>query len=181
MSRGELSFHDHVKLLGYICLEIYDLPGDILEIGVWKGKSLAFMQRLSPRGIKLIGVDPCSLAGQLEDLTYFHKQLLPEAEIVVGQSELSVPKVSSLSKNFKLIHIDGGHQYHNVWLDFLLYERFLVPGGYIVFDDYNDLTYSPEVGQAVNDLYRGGFFDKFNVIGAVPEFTNSFVLQLKHS
>ena len=45
MERTELSFHPYVKLLGYLCLEIDRLPGDIVEIGVWKGKSLAFVRR----------------------------------------------------------------------------------------------------------------------------------------
>ena len=43
MERSELSFHEQVKLLGYLCLDLFHRPGDILEIGVWKGKSLSFM------------------------------------------------------------------------------------------------------------------------------------------
>ena len=31
MSRRELSFHDHVKLLGYLCLLIGEIPGDIVD------------------------------------------------------------------------------------------------------------------------------------------------------
>ena len=177
MARGNISFHEDVKLLGYICLECSNLPGDILEIGVWKGKSLAYMQRLSPPNTKIVGVDPCELSGQLQDLTYFKELLFNEAVIIVAHSEKAVPKVSSISKKFKLIHIDGGHSYHNVWLDFLLYERFLVPGGYIVFDDYNDLEHSPEVGLAVNDLFRNGFFDGYTVIGSISDFKNSFVIR----
>ena len=177
MSRDNISFHEDVKLLGYLCQETSNIIGDILEIGVWKGKSLAYMQRLSPPNTKIVGVDPCELAGQLQDLTYFHNKLFNTAEIIVQFSEKAVHQVSSVSKKFKLIHIDGGHMYHNVWMDFLLYERFLVPGGYIVFDDYNDTKYSPEVGLAVNELHRKGFFDKYTVIGSIPEFKNSFIIK----
>lgn len=178
MPRENISFHEDVKLLGYLCQETCNITGDILEIGVWKGKSLALMQRLSSPNTRVIGVDPCELPGQVQDLQYFHAQLFNTAKIVIEYSEKAVPHVTSISKKFKLIHIDGGHNYNNVWLDFLLYERFLVDGGYIVFDDYNDTQYSPEVGVAVNDLHRKGFFDRYIVIGSIPEFKNSFVIKL---
>lgn len=178
MARENISFHEDVKLLGYLCLDTVDVVGDILEIGVWKGKSLAYMQRLCPPNTKVVGVDPCELSGQLADLTFFHNRLFSTAEIIVQYSEKAVRQVSSVSKKFKLIHIDGGHMLHHVWTDFLLYERFLVPGGYIVFDDYNDTKHCPEVGMAVNELHRKGFFDKYSVLGSMPEFKNSFVLRL---
>nr|WED69136.1 hypothetical protein PJ912_03015 [Pectobacterium colocasium] len=38
MPRKEISFHEQVKLLGYLCWLVSDLPGDIIEIGVWKGR-----------------------------------------------------------------------------------------------------------------------------------------------
>ena len=178
MSRNNISFHDDIKLLGYLCQETSNIIGDVLEIGVWKGKSLAYMQRLCPPNTKIVGVDPCELAGQLNDLTYFQKKLFSTAEIIVQYSEKAVHQVSSVSKKFKLIHIDGGHTYHNVWMDFLLYERFLVTGGYIIFDDYNDTKSSPEVGLAINELHRKGFFDRYTVIGSIPEFKNSFIIKL---
>ena len=178
MSRKELSFHDHVKLLGYLCIDVHSIPGDILEIGVWKGKSLALMDRLSSNETKIIGVDPCELPGQLPELKYYQEQLFQSAEIITDYSEKAISAVSDISQKFKIIHIDGGHSYHNVWMDFLLYERFLVPGGYIVFDDYNDLEFSPEVNPAVNDLQRKGFFERYKIIGAETEFNNSFLIQL---
>ena len=39
MDRKELSFHSFVKLLGFLCIDLASLNGDIIEIGVWKGKS----------------------------------------------------------------------------------------------------------------------------------------------
>ena len=45
MERSELSFHDQVKLLGFLANILKDKKGDIVEIGVWKGKSLALMDR----------------------------------------------------------------------------------------------------------------------------------------
>ena len=70
MDREELSFHSDVKLLGHLCLQLEGVPGAIVEIGVWKGKSLAFMERLS-KDTKIIGIDPCEIEGQTEELNFF--------------------------------------------------------------------------------------------------------------
>jgi cephalosporin hydroxylase len=179
MERTELSFHPYVKLLGYLCLEIDQLPGDVVEIGVWKGKSLAFMRALTSLPAKVIGVDPCALPGQPEELDYFHQQLFPTCSLIKKKSELAIQDVTNLSRSFKLLHIDGGHEAENVFMDFLIYEHFVVPGGYIVFDDYGDHAYSPAVGPAVDDLRQKGLFKHYEMLGQLPGYENSFVLK-KH-
>lgn len=177
MERSELSFHHYVKLLGYLCLETDKLPGDIVEIGVWKGKSLAFMRALTSAPAKVIGIDPCALSGQREELEYFHQRLYPSCSIIKKASELAIQEVTNLSQNFKILHIDGGHLAENVFMDFLIYERFITPGGYIVFDDYADHAYSPEVRPAVDDLRQKGLFRNYEVIGQIPDYQSSFVLK----
>jgi cephalosporin hydroxylase len=180
MKRTELSFHHYVRLLGYLCFETEKLPGDIIEIGVWKGKSLAFMQALTSAPARVIGIDPCALSGQREELEYFHRRLFPSCSIIKKASELAIQEVTHLSQNFKILHIDGGHLAENVFMDFLIYERFIVPGGYVVFDDYADHVYSPEVGPAVDDLRQKNLFKNYDIIGQLPNYESSFVLR-KHS
>jgi cephalosporin hydroxylase len=177
MARRELSFHEFVKLLGFICVAVAPIEGDILEIGVWKGKSLAFMSRIVGAGTKVIGIDPCALAGQATELDYFHETVFPSCRLIKCYSEAAVENLSQVTQTIKLLHIDGGHAKENVWADFLLYERFVVPGGYVVFDDYADVEHSPEVGPAVDRLAEGGFFDDFEIIGQVKGYENSFVLR----
>ena len=179
MERQELSFHEHVKLLGYLCMDTFNMPGDIVEIGVWKGKSLALMDKLAPRGTKVIGVDPCEISGQKDELTTFVSELIPNATVVVNYSERAIKDVLSLSTKFKILHIDGGHQEHHVWSDFILYSQFVVPGGYVIFDDYADDKHSPEVKIAVDQMYRKSLFDGFDVLGPIDGFLNSFVLRKK--
>lgn len=174
MAREELSFHSHVKILGPLCLAARNLPGDILEIGLWKGKSLALMERLSPPPSKLIGIDPCAIDGQSEELDYFHRKLFPQATIIKQYSETAIGEVLKYSTRFKIIHIDGGHSSTNVLTDFLIYEHFVVPGGFIIFDDYADHEYSPEVKLAVDSLSELRLFDRYDVVGAVQ---NSYILQ----
>jgi len=165
MQRTELSFHPYVKLLGYLCLETSELPGDVVEIGVWKGKSLTFMRSLTSTPAKVIGVDPCALPGQSEELDYFHQQLFPSCNLIKKPSELAIQDVTNLSQSFKILHIDGGHAAENVFMDFLIYEHFVVPGGYVVFDDYGDHAYSPDVGPAVDDLREKGCFGNYEILG----------------
>lgn len=177
MERTELTFHPYVKLLGYLALDLRGHPGDIVEIGVWKGRSLALMSRLAGPGTKVIGVDPCAMPGQDRELPYFHGKVFPETDIVVGFSERAVSEVVRRTQTIKLLHIDGGHEAFNVWADFLIYERFVVPGGYIVFDDYEDAVYSPGVKVAVDEMHARGLFAGFEVIGPVRDFENSFLLR----
>lgn len=177
MKRDEISFHDGVKLLGYLCLLIEELNGDILEIGVWKGKSLAFMSKISSTSRRIIGIDPCALVNQQRELLFFQENIFPNCLLMIGYSEYLLKEVSEITKSLALLHIDGGHNKRNVALDFLLYSPFVVSGGFIVFDDYHDNEYSPEVGPAVDLLRVGGFFRDFNILGTVDNFRNSYVLQ----
>jgi predicted O-methyltransferase YrrM len=177
MERRELTFHPYVKLLGYLCVELADIPGDVLEIGVWKGRSVALMQRMSPAGTTLIGVDPCVHPGQEIELRNFCDALFPDVRLVIASSEQAAADVLAISRAFRLIHIDGGHLRWNVWADFLLYAPFVVPGGCIVFDDYADDVHSPEVRPAIDDMHRLGLFHGFEVIGPVPGYVNSFLLR----
>lgn len=179
MDRRELSFHDQVKLLGFLSKSISHLDGNIVEIGVWKGKSLAFIERMVEKNCKIIGIDPCEIPGQRDELYYFKNKLFPKCDLIINYSHVAMENLLKMTKKIKLLHIDGGHQAINVWLDFLIYNQFLTPGGYIVFDDYSDLQFSPEVKQAVDTINSMGLFEKFDVIGTLKEFPNSFVLRKK--
>jgi hypothetical protein len=82
-----------------------------------------------------------------------------------------------MSTQLKLLHIDGGHLEKNVIWDFLLYSPLLKTGGFLVFDDYNDSKFSPQVGPTVDLLKKHGYFKDFQIIGTTRDFPNSYVLQ----
>lgn len=177
MSRSELTFHSYVKLLAYLCIATDRIIGDVVEIGVWKGMSLSLMQRFCNNNTKVIGIDPFEIEGQLEEVNYFHKQIFPKCALVKGYSEKSIERAFQLSSKFRILHIDGGHSSANVWADFLLYERFLVPGGYVVFDDYSDFAHSPDVAPAVDRLREAGLFKDYEIKGQIDGFEGSYVLR----
>ncbi|MFE8048553.1 class I SAM-dependent methyltransferase [Brenneria goodwinii] len=179
MTRKEISFHDQVKFLGYLCWLISDVSGDIIEIGVWKGKSASFMNQMCQRSRRIIAIDPMALPNQASELEFYHERLFPEVVLIRGFSEMSIERVLALKPKTLILHIDGGHQGRNVLLDFLLYAPTVVSGGFIVFDDYRDYQYSPDVGPAIDLLRAGGYFNKFDVIGSVPGYENSYLLKKK--
>ncbi|MGM3186621.1 class I SAM-dependent methyltransferase [Musicola paradisiaca] len=122
-------------------------------------------------------MDPMELPNQESELRFYHERLFPEVHLIRGYSELSIERVLVLNPHTVMLHIDGGHRGRNVLLDFLLYSPTVVKGGFIVFDDYRDHEFSPEVGPAVDLLRAGGYFNGFDVIGSLPGFENSYLLQ----
>jgi hypothetical protein len=181
MSRPEISFHDHVKLLGSLTVMCEGVHGDILEIGVWKGKSLSLMHRLSENSRKIYGIDPLELPNQAAEQSYYNRAIYPDVKVLRSYSERALSEFETLSKSLAILHIDGGHLSKNVLLDFLLYEDLVSTGGYIIFDDYKDYKYSPEVGPAVDLLRVGGFFNRYEVFGSIPGFDSSYVLRRRRS
>lgn len=176
MEREEVSFHSDIKLLGYLSAMLANMEGDILEIGIWKGKSLFFMERFSISG-SIIGIDPCEFRNQVTEINYFKDSLNSKVHLIENYSELALPELLKTSSRIKLLHIDGGHLEKNVIWDFLLYSPLIMSGGYLVFDDYNDSQFSPEVGPTVELLKKYGFFRDFQIIGTINEFSNSYILQ----
>lgn len=176
MARTEISFHDQVRLLGFVCLATRSVKGDIVEIGVWKGKSLAFMRELAGNDCRVVGIDPCALDGQPQEVDYYRSAIYPTCDIVKEFSQDAIARIAAITKEVKLLHIDGGHSANNVWMDFLIYDHLVVPNGYVVFDDYGDDIDSPEVRGAVDQLNAFGFFARYEILGRLPGFENSFVL-----
>jgi hypothetical protein len=176
MARQELSFHNQIKLIAYLLMFMKDkVLGDNLEIGVWKGKSLALTELFSGSGITL-GVDYCTFENQIEEVSYFQKRFFPRSKIITKLAELATAEVYQSTSGLKLLHIDGGHERDNVWADFIIYSQLVIPGGFVVFDDYVD-PLSPNVGPAVDELNARGFFKKYEVIGVLESFPSSFVLR----
>lgn len=170
MQRTEMGFHDHVRLLGYLALAMRDEPGDVVEIGVWKGRSLTLMARLSGPATRVVGVDPFELPGQANVVAQLHQRFFPSCLLIPAYSQDAVTRVADATDGIKLLHVDGGHLRGHVWADFLLYERLVRPGGWIVFDDYGDTVHSPEVGPAVDELEARGWFAGYEVHGPVAQY-----------
>jgi cephalosporin hydroxylase len=81
------------------------------------------------------------------------------------------------SNKIDLLFIDGDHSFNAVISDFNMYSDLVAIGGYIVFDDYNDAIYSPEVKQAVDSLLPS--LVDYEIIGTLENSLGAYPSDLK--
>lgn len=88
MERQELSFHDQIRLLAYLCTLIGDLLGNIFEICVLKKESQPLMNEISNHERRAIGIHPSALSKQYEEFSYCQVLLFLNTVILRSFSEL---------------------------------------------------------------------------------------------
>jgi len=158
------TFHHHSHLL-------YDLPikenGFYVEIGCFAGATACLM--LHKEKINVVSIDlghPIPQSMVHENVKKFNQHNNFYAYLEGNsQSQDMVDRLKSITQEIDILFIDGDHTKEGVMNDFLLYHEMVVSGGYIVFDDYNDHQYSPEVKPIVNTIVKN--FHEYEVIGAI--------------
>jgi len=122
----------------------------ILEIGSFEGRSAMFFLKYLPRST-IVCID--TFAGTPEeDYVYksleqqlpgiearFDRNLAPFAGRVEKIKSRSAPALARLiaeGRRFDLAYIDGGHRYEDVMADSVAVWKMLVPGGTLIWDDY---------------------------------------------
>jgi cephalosporin hydroxylase len=188
------SFHNHYHIIYDICDSI---DGEItyVEIGAFAGGSASLMSS-HPKVKKVVSIDlgqPIDKSIPIKNVTKF-KHNNCNYEYIKGDStnNETIEKLKSITTNINILFIDGNHQYDGVVKDFNNYKDFVVKGGYIIFDDYEDYQYSPDVKLAVNDLMKSLDITEYEIIGSleydlisktnVPNFksSNEFILKKLH-
>lgn len=194
-SMREKSFHDHVHIL-------YDLRNFIdketvnyLEIGAYAGGSASLMMSNPNRITNVFSIDlgvPIPKEIVLQNVesfknpknTFKYYEGNSQAQHIVGTVKAEVKEVD-------ILFIDGDHTHAGVLADFHNYKDLVLPGGYIVFDDYNDSIHSPEVKVAVDELMlTDEIKNNYNIIGDLEydelalsnvllERSNEFIIQRK--
>lgn len=148
-----------------------------LEIGTFNGGSACLMLQ-HPYKTDIYCIDPLNVeSNQLDTVTKnFSKFNTYDRKInlIRGYSCDFSNVLGNLlhsGETFDLILIDGSHKYRDVIADFVNYYSLLNEGGFLVFDDYNDKEYSPEVKGAVDDICLGiknnKFVGTFDIIGSI--------------
>lgn len=130
------------------------IKGIISEVGVYKAKSFVLLSHLINHEEKLIGFD------------LFPEELESEARLIINQyganvnyeliktntSELTTDKLYDiLNGKLRLLHIDAGHEYHEVLHQLLIFGQYMTDGGVIIMDDYQDREF-PGIEAAVLDF-----------------------------
>ena len=131
-------WHTFDQLLGLQILS--DIQGDILEIGVLEGATIAFLCCSLQNQERAFLLDP------YQDIEAV-KQVISEFSEVDASRILTYPidsrivakRHSQLLGNynpfFRFVHIDGEHSYDAVYSDIDLSYKYLANGGLIVLDD----------------------------------------------
>ena len=175
--------------------------GDLLEIGVFYGRSSILLGYLARPGETLVTCDvfedvqALSDEGHAEHDTYHRALRRDEFERNYLRFHATLPTIiaapsSTLDADawagrFRLIHIDGGHEYDVVREDIRLARRMLAPGGIVIFDDWSQ-PHCPGVGMAVwEDYLRGDliplaltdakFYAKWDDSGVSAEALNNWI------
>lgn len=146
-----------------------DLTGDLLEIGVYRGKSAVLLGHLVRGGERLVLCDlfdqPVTPSGALPDRSAatVESAWYPDATrrgflATYGRYHARPPIVYQCPsdelanhenvRTFRMIHIDGSHSYDTVRSDIGLAATMLVPQGLVILDDYRSF-HTPGVSAAV--------------------------------
>lgn len=152
---NKLTFHLHYHIL-YDIANTYDKDKTInyLEIGCYGGGSASLMvhrPKTNVTSVDLGGPIPMSVA--VDNVKSFNK-FNNIFNYVKGNSHSkdTAFQVSNIMNAVDILFIDGDHSFNGVIQDFKMYSEFVVDGGYIIFDDYADAKYSPEVKDAVDHI-----------------------------
>jgi len=146
-----------------------DLKGDLLEIGVYQGRSAILLGYFRREQEQLVVCDvfetPAATdANRVENQTSYQglsRRIFEENYhrfhdhlpliLTCDSTNLSSHK---LSRRFRFIHIDGSHLYEAVRADIENAKRILIDGGIVVFDDFRR---APGIAAAVwQEVVTGG-------------------------
>lgn len=178
------TFHHHYHIL----YDIRDLLGYnkvYMEIGSFCGASASLMLQ-HPDKTHVICIDPLNLSmkrfngvknqyntlkdnlekykeGTRSDYT-IHKNYSNDVNLL--------QKLKDEDTKVDILFIDGDHRYDGVVRDFWNYHEFVNSNGFIVFDDYLDAKFCPQVKKAVDDIVQE-IQEKelpYEIIGSLPNY-----------
>lgn len=141
------------------------MRGDLLEIGVYKGKYLSVLCRASTPGEKVVGIDLFIGAEDAATIAVVTDSVRANiaaacgdaarlAILVADSFSLAVPELRARAKSdsFRFISIDGGHTKELVYHDLELATALLSEGGVIALDDaFNHTT--PGVIEGITEFF----------------------------
>jgi len=165
---GERSFYWLFKLL----VDTQKPNFNFLEIGVFRGQTLALIRTLAPKA-NIVGITPLdSTDGHWEsdyaaDIAKIHTEFkLKQPKIIKGLSTDETILTEASKTEWDVIYIDGGHSYEVAHSDVYKYSSFVKIGGYLVIDDCCNKYNLPDgmfkgietVSKAVDELLPNEYY-----------------------
>ena len=164
------TFHKHIHILYDIRTELGESPVTYLEIGSYAGGSISLISSHeyptncysldlgSPISPDVVERNVTKFKNEKSTFKYFQGN---------SQDNSIVNLINSQIKEVDILFIDGDHSRTGVFNDFKNYSELVKKGGYILFDDYLDYQYSPEVRDAVDTIVSNLSNDEYDVIGSL--------------
>ena len=160
---GWFPWIDQVMFAHFLGADALVRQGDLVELGVYLGKSAALIGRYQGADetftvCDLFGLEPDSDANRRENAKSYPHLTRPAFErnylslfdqlpaIVQDYSSAIVDHVAAGSVRF--LHVDASHHYEHVVVDIESAAKLLRPDGIVVFDDYRS-DHTPGVSAAV--------------------------------
>lgn len=164
------SFHNHYHLLYDICNTLDKTEITYMEIGTFAGGSASLVS-LNEKVCKIYSIDignPINKEIPIRNVNKFkHGNCVYEYIQGNSTNKSTINYIKEKISNVDLLFIDGSHSYDDVISDFTNYKDLVSVGGYIIFDDYLDITHSPDVYYAVNDIVKNLNKLEYDVIGSL--------------
>lgn len=124
------------------------IGGNLLEIGVWNGKSALMSVLHAGAGEIQLLVDPRDLKEAVANLRQLRADATVDAFQKPSRALFKHPEYRNMLSSFRWIHIDGKHSAQDVSVDLRLADDLLNDMGMVVLDDFFHEGY-PQVTQAV--------------------------------
>jgi len=151
--------------------QVHGIDGDLLEIGVYHGKTAIVLGLLLHARQRLALCDvfgdqsKLSPENRIEGETWYDRYGMADFERSYLRFHPELPTVwampsteidaDGLAGTFRLLHIDGSHNYEVVRQDIRTAEQLLGEGGVVVFDDWCT-AHNPGVALAIwEEVLRG--------------------------
>jgi hypothetical protein len=116
------------------------VSGNLIEFGVYKGRSAVILASHSSASERLVLVD---VANQTDGTTL--ENICPRLEFIISNSEnfeKNFQDFSRLKGSVRFVHIDSGHFFETTVRELALSEQLLKDGGIVVLDDFTNLNFS---------------------------------------
>ena len=173
------TFHHHYHILYDIRTLLGNSKKIYTEIGTFCGGSCSLMLQHDYE-TEIHCIDPLHVIQNQEDLLIRNIQKFNKHNYKVNihkqfsTDQKFIDYLQSIQFKTDILFIDGDHTFNAVVSDFNCFKDFVNPGGFIIFDDYFDHLYSPQVKGAVDSIIDNINLDEYTVIGTLPNIKNAY-------